>query len=755
MHADRTPREVKPNLQSDPELAEAALRESMIPIRPGEPGKRDFWTEYARLGGCSQRGEKDGRRIVQYGNKLMTIEEFRKARGHDKEQPYRDFIPRDGHGYWLWGFIAPPSFNLPETPGADRYRVKCEWQAPPRPDPIVHVAPEPGYQPGKGVPVVNLEPGHFITNWLVGERIPARIEKFLADQDHGARLRPEIGGAITHEGKPYRFALLDASRLNSVGEMRLTEPLPMTQVYFTVLQNDRPRHVRLDQRLSARGGAGFYLAGRQVATGRILRLEKGTYPLVAILHLWGPWANTFGPMFQAVDDEQVAAIEDELARPVVEVKPIEFELKRPWEPFTSGWKSLAYGNWTATLTGIDAAGKDVGKQWKIELPKKRPFNGPYYTPARSLKQAAIMHARWMHDNPRSGSARGLNFEQVSGADGADGQLWYTTYSALFGPLVVHDLSQDAKERAVALETAVNVGDQWLTMFASSFLGDTYKGWIFDQWMYGCGWLELYRVTGDARYADAAKLLASRLAECQLPSGAWMETIPADGHRRFDPETGLYYTHPDWPQEYDPSSLLYFLGRVRKELKTDEFKSAEDKAWEFQVKNTLARFDWRKQGPGESRRLQHPWPTIADYALHCVEYLSLDLPGRPVDWDLVADIARWCEDRAVDWTRSGELGGLQKSARMPLNPAAADENEATIRLALAYARLAQHTGSRLHRAKAEALVSTALAAQNPVSGQIPPGLNPDPAVQGSGDGGNRGEYNLLALWRLAELWEGKK
>jgi hypothetical protein len=99
--------------------------------------------------------------------------------------------------------------------------------------------------------------------------------------------------------------------------------------------------------------------------------------------------------------------------------------------------------------------------------------------------------------------------------------------------------------------------------------------------------------------------------------------------------------------------------------------------------------------------------------------------------------------------------LQDSSRMPVNPAVSDENAATIRLALAYARLAAHTGNKLHRAKAEALVSTALAVQNPVSGQIPPGLNPAPGVQGSGDGGNRGEYDLLALWRLVELWEGKK
>jgi hypothetical protein len=93
----------------------------------------------------------------------------------------------------------------------------------------------------------------------------------------------------------------------------------------------------------------------------------------------------------------------------------------------------------------------------------------------------------------------------------------------------------------------------------------------------------------------------------------------------------------------------------------------------------------------------------------------------------------------------------------LTPYAAAENTPTVRMAEMYARLAAHTGNKLHRAKAEALASAALVAQNPISGQIPHSFDIRPEAQGNGcgDGGCRGEYIVLALWRLAQLWEGKK
>jgi hypothetical protein len=547
VHADRTPRQWSYTRQPDAKLVEQARKEAGVAIRPGEPGKRDFWTEYAMHGGCSFRGEKDGHRLVQVGNELWTYERFGGKR----------------MGGSL-SCIAAPSFNLAKVPGATRYR--------------------------------------FV--------------------------------------------------------------------------------------LTARGAK----------------------------------------------------------------ESLTFEAAEPWTPLGEIWDKAPVGDLVLRVAGLDGAGKEVGKPIEFGLNKRAAFNGPYFEPPRSLREATLMHARWMRDNPRNGLGRGVYCEPVGGAHG-DGQLWYITYSGAWAGLIVHALSPDPIERADGLEMATAVaGDQWLRSFAENFVPDTYKGWVFDQWVYGTTWLDLYRLTGEPRYADAAKFLASQIAKCQLPSGAWVEVLPTTNRQipQPDPVTGLYQISParvlpGWPQEWDPSSLLYFYGRVRKELKTDEFRACEDKAWTWLQENSIARFDWRKQGPGESANTKHPWRTEPDCALHCFEYLALDLPGRPADVALMTDLLRWSEDRSVDWRR------VQGGACV--FPQSNDYRDGNGRLAVAYAQLAQRTRDPLHQAKAEALAHAALVAQNPVSGQISfLMMDTSPAIQGRGDGGLRGEYGCMALLRLAQMWE---
>jgi hypothetical protein len=436
-----------------------------------------------------------------------------------------------------------------------------------------------------------------------------------------------------------------------------------------------------------------------------------------------------------------------------------FEADEPWRPLTPVWDTLPAGDFEMTVTGLDAGGQPVGELHKVKLPKRASFNGPYFKRPRTITEAALMHARWLRDHPRALFSRGLNLEIGHASDGADTHLSSKTLLGVVGPLVAHELAADPRERADALEWLINTSDLWLKNLSVSPLPDTYGGWIFEDWYVGEAWLELYRITGDPQYADAARLLAKRLGEAQLPSGAWNNTEPNMSKPKYDEKTGLYPVVGGWPEEWDPSSILYFLGRVRKELKTDEFKPIEDKAWQFQVDNTLRRFDFRKQGPSESRRLKHPWKTVADNAMHLLNYLALDLPDRPIDRQLMEDLARWSEDRAVEWTRPGQGIGLygREVRGDRLTPYADEENTPTVRMAEMYARLAAHTGNKLHRAKAEALVSTALAAQNPISGQIHASFDTSPEAQGNGcaDGGCRGEYIGLAMWRLAQLWEGRK
>ncbi|GDY12876.1 hypothetical protein LBMAG53_17540 [Planctomycetota bacterium] len=569
-HADRTAREWKFTKQADADLVEAARKEALLPIRPGEPGKRDFWTEYAIQGGVCVF-YKDGQKMVQKHKEVMPYDEYRqKAK-----------VSNWGSG-GPFSCIAAPSFNIAPIAGAERYRVS------------------------------------------------------IRTADHTGKIQQDYSFEAPQPWVP---------------------PAPV-------------------------------------------------------------WAK-------------------------VEFRPNDHEQNR---------------RWSLTVVGLDPAGKDIGTPVTQGFTLRTTFAGPYHELPRSYRQAALMHGRWLRDNPRNADAR-----QVIGAgdytgSGGDGQLWYITFSAFYGAQIIYEISDHAEERSDALRMMREVGDWWEKNFKHNYLPDTYQGWVFDHHVYGNAWLDLFRITGDKKYAEAAQLLAQRLVAKQMPNGNWTEVEPGDGRMAHDPDTGLYFWYgkyaASWPADIDPSSLLHFLGQVRAELKTDEFKTNEEKCWRWLVDNSIARFDWRKQGPGESSNVKMPWATIPDYALHCFEYLALDLPGREKDVALMTDLVRWCEDRAVDWQRKEDKLLVYPRFVPPSDRMSPSQNGAFGRLALAYARLAALTGDKLHRAKAEALASALAVAQNPVTGQIyDNNLTIDPANSGSGDGGNRGEFTGKALMRLAQLWEG--
>jgi len=442
------------------------------------------------------------------------------------------------------------------------------------------------------------------------------------------------------------------------------------------------------------------------------------------------------------------------------------EVEAPWKPLTELWQKLPLVTTARggddreilTMEALDASGMTIGEPVVIPITRYPPFAGPYFKTPRTYRDAALMSARWLRDHPVNSFARvGVGLPGISGA-GGDGQLWNTNFSAMYAGLVLAQLADDPVERAEALDVAIVTGDTWLRSFMANYLPDTYKGWVFDQWVYGTAWLDLYRLTGDPRYREAVMLHAKRLVDRQLDSGTWTDVEAANGTTMADPKTGRpFISSIQGPsmQQWDPSSVIYYLGRIRKELKTDDFRAAEDKTYRWLMDNSVARFDWRQQGPGESTMHKMPWNTRPDCALHFFNYLALDLPGRAPDWELMGELLRWSEDGDVDWRRVAHPTSVFPRSRVA-------HRGSQMRLAEAFAVYAQHTGDPLSKAKSEALAAACLIAQFPTTGQIPHFPDIDATLRpgfgfngpGSGDGGNRSEYATMALMSMSKLLESK-
>ena len=196
-------------------------------------------------------------------------------------------------------------------------------------------------------------------------------------------------------------------------------------------------------------------------------------------------------------------------------------------------------------------------------------------------------------------------------------------------------TRDPEEKAVALKTARNAMDtviacsnpaDWKYGFYANMLRGLGRHWTgylsgaktFEEWLAdmhagsaaryemmqdcmvcepGFAFLNVYNVTQDQKYLDAAKRLAKAYADTQLPSGGWHYYVNA---RTGEPLQGA--------GEYPPALTVLFLDRLATQYGIRDFVPAADRAFQWILDNQVKTFDHRahfwdvrpRTGPGGSQ-----------------------------------------------------------------------------------------------------------------------------------------------------------
>lgn len=183
-----------------------------------------------------------------------------------------------------------PAPEKPAKPYADR-------------DPFAMIAPD-GSSP-EGAPVVPFTSDEMPDQWLFVGGFKPQGEDLLAAMGGYGKARPKPGDRVAHAGREETFRLIpkDPDKgyyknrhtkdklaidiTNAIGRVYFS-----TSLFFTVINNDADRlaQVRLDH-----GGAVAYLGGVRVASGEIVRLRKGLYPLLVVAEIGDttPWGRIF------------------------------------------------------------------------------------------------------------------------------------------------------------------------------------------------------------------------------------------------------------------------------------------------------------------------------------------------------------------------------------------------------------------------------------------------------------------------------
>ena len=208
-------------------------------------------------------------------------------------------------GLAMWGEKGPP----PVKPVA--------------PDAIEEIPPDEGYKPGKGVPVVVLEPGKSPNEWLTTAPVNAIIEGDpLAELGGAEKCRPAPFDSFRFGGRKYEFGslkpefvpegggvILNIGKSLQQGHIKtlpgpeMIKDGPLTLCLYTVLDNKEPRLVKVFAPYSLWGRQQFVLAGHNLAHEQVVKLQKGLYPLLIVLRVNARWNHLLTKLEAATPED--------------------------------------------------------------------------------------------------------------------------------------------------------------------------------------------------------------------------------------------------------------------------------------------------------------------------------------------------------------------------------------------------------------------------------------------------------------------
>ncbi len=386
-----------------------------------------------------------------------------------------------------------------------------------------------------------------------------------------------------------------------------------------------------------------------------------------------------------------------------------FEAAEPWVPLTPIWREeWVWGKCTLKIEGLDEpGGKAVGVAGTRAFGRLWVFDGPYGKPKTAYRESAIRALRFLY--------RHHPYVRKWKADAAGGELKRTVNVYFDAPVVsamallsVH--STDPGEKKPALALARTVADFMLAHRrpASDPLAHfpTRARRIIRYGRYAASaWLDLYDVTKDQKYLDAAKRVADTYATTQLPCGTWGLVVDSRGKPR------ALKTKQDQPAPKNlllPGEELLFLDRLVGQYGLKEYAKVRDAAFRWLMENPVKTFDW--EGQFWDVAPQPPYRNQSSRAAAATAtYLCNHAKEDPKYAPLAEELLRFCEDQFVTYR-------ARTRGRPDPLPTVAEQyrygavNYSSVRLMMAYAGAYRATGRRLHLAKALSHANTIVNTQ---------------------------------------------
>jgi maltose/maltodextrin transport system substrate-binding protein len=346
-------------------------------------------------------------------------------------------------------------------------------------------------------------------------------------------------------------------------------------------------------------------------------------------------------------------------------KELSFDAAKPWDSLAPIWNQIPEGYTELTVSALDKNGKNIGTAGTRAFYRSPAYDGKVAELPMPLLDSGRLGLKALFD-----AGHVQNWLKTGKPDRSYDLYCYPAKvmgGLLRGMVAYSKVAEKEADRKAALEIAKRVADHLIKIsfeagtpdafFPPTYVLDVEKPIDAAKNSFGTmmvaaacdsalGYLDLFDITHDKKYFDAAKRIAGTYAKTQDADGTWP--------LKNDVKTGK----PVAPNRLVPTWVIFLFDRFDRQYGETGFRKSREKAWQFIVANPLKTFQW--DGQFEDVKPQPPYKNLAreqacDVAVILLEQANGDAKQIATAKELIS----FAEDQFVFWTPVTDIEGMRK------------------------------------------------------------------------------------------------
>jgi hypothetical protein len=399
-----------------------------------------------------------------------------------------------------------------------------------------------------------------------------------------------------------------------------------------------------------------------------------------------------------------------------------FISQNPWADLSPVWKQVPVGFLALEVQGLDTNGKPVGQFSSRKFYKASAFNGPYNKKVMNYGESAKFALQYLYN-----LGHFQNWKINAAPDTTFDLYCYPSkiIGAVIGNMVAYS-KLSPSDAGTALTIAKNAANYLISIsepqgapleyFPPTYMGEAntskkYKGQVMVIYPaeVAANYLNLFDVTHDSVYFDAALRIAGTYVKLQLPSGTWKLKLWQNGEAVTE-------------NDCVPVDMLEFFDRLSNQYQLDKYKKITTTIFNWIMDNPVKTFSW--EGQFEDVAPTEPYKNMTGHgACSFAIYLFNRINENPQYKDIAEELLRFSEDQFVVWEKP--MPQERENVQDWITPCGLEQygyyvpiDDSGIKLMMGYLTAYKKTGKKLYWAKAVEFANTQTVAQLPETGKYP-------------------------------------